>query len=82
MLYVRFPRALKELVRWLTLACAVGFLGALTWKSGVMGLSSLRTLEKATGVFRLPLYPLKLFISLGALLFLVAALALYLRREK
>lgn len=74
MLYEHFSPAIKTLVRWLTLVAALCFLGSFLWKSTVMGLEALETGERATGVFKLPLYPLKLFMPVGAVLFLLGCI--------
>jgi TRAP-type mannitol/chloroaromatic compound transport system permease small subunit len=80
MLYEHFPPWMKGFVRWLTLILSVSFLGALTWKSTVMGLLSLSTHEQANGVFRLPLYPLKLFMPVAAFCFLLGCIATYTKK--
>lgn len=74
MLYEHFPPVLKKAVKWLTLLAAICFLGALLWKSWVMGMEAWDTKELAMGVFKLPLYPLKLFMPVGALLFLLGCI--------
>lgn len=74
MLYQHFPRSAKKVIQWLTLVAAFCFLGALLWKSWVMGKEAWDTKEVAMGVFKLPLYPLKLFIPFGTLLFLLGCI--------
>jgi TRAP-type mannitol/chloroaromatic compound transport system permease small subunit len=71
MFYQHFPKPLKRMVQWLTLAAAFCFLGVLLWKSWVMGMEAYDTKEVAMGMFKLPLYPLKLFIPFGTLLLLL-----------
>ncbi|MGB5986986.1 MAG: TRAP transporter small permease [Desulfobacterales bacterium] len=75
MLYDRFPPLLRGLVRWLTLLAALCFLGGLLWKSTVMGLEAWETKEVAMGIFKLPLYPLKLFMPVGTALFILGCIA-------
>ena len=82
MLYERFPPSLKVGVRWLTLIAASCFLGSLLWKSAVMALEAWETGEVAMGVFKLPLYPLKLSIPIGASLFLLGCVAKAFRHKK
>lgn len=81
MLYERYPPVMKTAVRWLTLLAALCFLGSLLWKSTVMGLDAWQSRETATGVLKLPLYPLKLLIPVGAALFILGCLAVYTRRK-
>lgn len=82
MLYQKFPRPVKELVKWLSLAAALCFLGALLWKSSVMGMEAYASKELAMGTFKLPLYPLKLFIPIGTFLFLLGCIAAVLKSRK
>lgn len=81
MLYEHYPPLVKNIVRWLTLIAAFCFLGALVWKSSVMGLDAWQSREVATGVFKLPLYPLKMFMPVGVALFLLGCIAMYGRKE-
>ena len=81
MLYDHFPPPAKRAVRWLTLILSVGFLGILVWNSTLMGLEALSTRETANGVFRLPLYPLKLLMPIMALLFMLGCLTEFGRKK-
>ena len=81
MLYDFFPPAMKSVVRWLSLAAALIFLGSLLWKSTVMGLEAWETKEVATGIFKLPLYPLKLFMPIGAVLFILGCIAMTIKSK-
>jgi TRAP-type mannitol/chloroaromatic compound transport system permease small subunit len=81
MLYQNFPRPLKVMVKWLSLVAAMCFLGALLWKSSVMGMEAYTTKELAMGTFKLPLYPLKLFIPIGTLLFLLGCIAVVFKNK-
>ena len=81
MLYDHFPPPAKRAVRWLTLILSVGFLGILVWNSTLMGLEALSTWEAANGVFRLPLYPLKLLMPIAALLFMLGCLTEFGRKK-
>ena len=75
MLYDRFPPAMKTVIRWLTLLAALLFLGSLLWKSTVMGLEAWDTKELNMWVFKLPLYPLKLFMPMATVLFILGCIA-------
>ena len=81
MLYDHFPPPAKRAVRWLTLILSVGFLGILVWNSTLMGLEAWSTRETANGVFRLPLYPLKLLMPIAALLFMLGCLTEFGRKK-
>ena len=81
MLYDRFPPAMRTVIRWLTLLAALLFLGSLLWKSTVMGLEAWETKELNMGVFKLPLYPLKLFMPVATLLFILGCIAAAIKNE-
>jgi TRAP-type mannitol/chloroaromatic compound transport system permease small subunit len=81
MLYQNFPRAMKMAVRWLSLVAAFCFLGALLWKSWVMGMEAWETKEVAMGIFKLPLYPLKLFMTVATLLFLLGCVVVVFKKK-
>lgn len=81
MLYQHFPKALKTIIAWLTFVASCCFLGALTWKSWVMGMEAWETKELAMGVFKLPLYPLKLLMPVASLVFLMGCLVEVLRKK-
>lgn len=80
-LYLHFPKPIKTCIKWLTLLAAVCFLGALLWKSWTMGMEAWETKEVAMGVFKLPLYPLKLFMPFGAFLFLLGCIVAALEKK-
>jgi TRAP-type mannitol/chloroaromatic compound transport system permease small subunit len=81
MLYEHYSPFMKNIVRWLTLLAALCFLGALLWKSSVMGLDAWQYRELATGVCKLPLYPLKMFMPVSVALFILGCIAVYGRKE-
>jgi len=81
MLYDHFSPGMKGFVRWLTLLCALCFLGSLLWKSTVMGLEAWETKEVAMGIFKLPLYPLKMFMPIGTALFILGCIAAALKTK-
>jgi TRAP-type mannitol/chloroaromatic compound transport system permease small subunit len=81
MLYQHFPRVIKAMIRWLTLLSAICFLGTLFWKSSVMGLEAWKTKEIAVGTFKMPLFPLKMFMPLGTLLFLLGCIVVAIKRK-
>ena len=80
-LYDHFPPILKRIARWIALASFVIFMGVLVWQSGWMGWNSLMNNEKLAGAFRMPLYPFKLLIPIGAFLFLLQGIAIFFRRD-
>jgi TRAP-type mannitol/chloroaromatic compound transport system permease small subunit len=82
MFYDRFPSRLKGVIRWLTLFAALCFLGSLLWKSTTMAIEAWETKELAMGVFKLPLYPLKMLIPVGACLFILGCITKTFREKK
>lgn len=79
--YDRYPPLLKSVIRGLSLLIAILFLGSLLWKGTIMGLDAWHTKEKAVGMLKLPLYPLKLFIPIGTALFILGCVAYFSRSE-
>jgi TRAP-type mannitol/chloroaromatic compound transport system permease small subunit len=79
----RFSPRLKNLISILSGIAVAVFAGVLTWQGARMGQEAFQAREVATGVFKLALWPLKLFIPVGALLMLLAGVVYYfVRREK
>jgi len=55
------------------------FLGALLWQGIEQGLLSLERLETTHTFFRPPIYPIKIILAIGTLLFLVQGVANFVR---
>ena len=82
MLYDRFPRGARTFIRYLSFAALVCFIGALIWQGGIMGLEALDVRERAAGMFRMPLYPLKLLIPVFGVIFIIAGIPALLTKRK
>ena len=80
-LYDHFPPKIKMFARGIALASFIIFMGVLVWQGSWMGWNSLMMKEKLAGAFRMPLYPFKILIPIGALLFLLQGIAVYFRRD-
>ncbi len=80
-LYDLFPPKIKMIARGIALASFVIFMGVLVWQGSWMGWNSLMMKEKLAGAFRMPLYPFKILIPVGALLFLLQGIAVFFRRD-
>lgn len=81
MLQERFKPGIKLLVRCLSLVCLFAFLGVLIWQGVSLGWTSLSNREVMPGVFRMPLYPIKLFLPLAAFLFLLEGIVRFLQKK-
>lgn len=81
-LYDHFPPKIKLIGRLCALAALISFLGVLIWQGGWMGWNSLMAGERASGAFNIPLYPFKLLVPIGVLLFLLQGIAVFSRREE
>lgn len=79
--YDHFPPRLKLIARIITMLSFISFIGVLIWQGAWMGLNALEVGEKASGTFRLPLYPLKLLIPIAAFWFLIEGIAVIYRGE-
>jgi len=80
-LYDHFPPKIKMIARGIALASFILFMGVLVWQGSWMGWNSLMMKEKLAGAFRMPLYPFKILIPIGALLFLLQGIAVYFKRD-
>jgi TRAP-type mannitol/chloroaromatic compound transport system permease small subunit len=80
--YDRFPGKLKRVIHYLSFGALVCFAGALVWQGTLMGMDAFAVREHAAGMFRLPLYPLKLMIPVFATLFILAGIPVFLKRSK
>ncbi len=69
-IYERFGRRLKIIAGIITLSAFLCFMGALIWQGYKMGINAWIVREKASGVFSIPLYPLKMFIPVAAVIFI------------
>jgi TRAP-type mannitol/chloroaromatic compound transport system permease small subunit len=80
-LYDYFPPKMKLVAKIVALVCFILFMGVLVWQAGWMGLNSLSMMEKASGAFRIPLYPFKLLICVIAFLFLLEGIVILSRSD-
>ncbi len=81
MIYERYPDRVKTIVQYLSFAALVVFVGALVWQGAIMGLDAFAVKERAAGMFKLPLYPLKLLIPVFGVLFILAGIPVFLRKR-
>jgi TRAP-type mannitol/chloroaromatic compound transport system permease small subunit len=80
-LYEHFPPRFKLIARLIALASFIAFTGVLVWQGTWMGWNSLMMGEKLSGAFRIPLYPFKLLIPIGAFLLLLQGIVVFSGRE-
>ena len=78
-LYNRFPPKLKFAARLIALLSALIFLGVLAWQSSEVAAASLAVGERASGAFRVPLYPFKILVPIAAILFCLQLIVNFLR---
>ncbi len=71
MVYSCFPPRFKRFARFVDSMAFVSFMGVLIWQGSWVGWNSLISSETAGGAFPIPLYPLKMFIPLVAVLFII-----------
>ena len=77
--YAYYPKKMKRIARLVTLACMLLFLGVLIWQGSWMGWNSLKALEKDSGAFAIPLYPVKALLPLAGILFLLQGIVDFFR---
>jgi len=81
MLYDHFSPRMKYISRMISMVLFIVFIGCLIYQGSWMGLESFAVREKATGLFKMPLYPLKLLIPLVSFLFLLEGIIIFLKRN-
>lgn len=79
--YTHFSPKVKFISKMISLAFFAFFMGCLIYQGTWMALESLAVREKATGVFPMPLYPLKLVIPLVSILFLLEGIVIFSRKK-
>lgn len=77
-----FPKKIKKAAKFLAFLCFAAFIGVLVWQGTWMGWNSASMIEKAPGAFRIPLYPFKLIIPLGAFWFLLQGVVNFFRNRE
>lgn len=75
--YDRFSPRMKMIARIIALFLFAFFIVCLIWQGAWMGLESWAVREKATGLFPMPIYPLKLLIPIVSGLFLLEGIAVF-----
>ena len=80
--YDHFSPRLKLIAKIIALLSFISFIGVLIWQGTWMGWNALEVQEKASGTFRLPLYPLKLLIPIAAFWFLIEGIVIICRGEE
>lgn len=81
MLLERYNPIMKFIIRCLSLCCLIGFLGVLIWQGAALGWISLGNREFSPGIFKMPLYPVKLFLPIAAFLFLLEGLVCFYKKK-
>lgn len=79
--YDHFSPTLKFISRMISLLLFAFFMGCLIYQSSWMALESLAVKERATGLFHMPLYPLKLLIPLVSCFFLLEGIVIFLKKN-
>ena len=81
MFYDHMKGRLKLIARLLYFLSFVLFVGVLIWQGALFGWDSFIVRERAVGGFRIPVYPLKLMIPVGAVLLLLQGLVVMLKGD-
>lgn len=80
-LYTRFSPRTKFYIRLVDLAAFLIFMVVLIWQSGWMAGNSLMNRELSQGIPKVPLYVIKTFIPVVAILFLLQGLSAFFRKD-
>jgi len=81
-LYNRFSPRTKFYAGIVNLAGFLIFTGILVWQSGWMAVNSIISTELAHGTPKIPLYVIKAFIPVVAVLFLLQGISAFFRKDK
>ncbi|MFH0725634.1 MAG: TRAP transporter small permease subunit [Pseudomonadota bacterium] len=81
MLQERYGPVMKIVVRFLGLFCLFAFLGVLVWEGASLGWFSFGNREYTPGNFKMPLYPVKLFLPLATFLFLIEGIVCFFKKK-
>lgn len=79
LLYNRFSPKGKALLDLITSIFSFLFLGVIIWKGWLIAWDSLITYEKSASAFAPPLFPIKLCLPLGGVLFMLQVIAKWIR---
>ncbi len=79
--YDRFSPRTKYIVRLISLAALICFMGVLVWQSAWMGWNAWVVKELSARAFRIPLYPFKMLIPVFAFLFLLQGISAFIKGE-
>jgi TRAP-type C4-dicarboxylate transport system permease small subunit len=63
----RFPPLIQKILRWFSLLVMLSFIGVLIWQTSIMAINAIEAKEKASGAFKIPLYPFKTLLPLASL---------------
>ncbi len=80
-LYNRFPTRMKFYARLVNLAALLIFLVVLIWQSGWMAGNSIINMELSQGTPKIPLYVIKAFIPVVAVLFLLEGISAFFKKD-
>ena len=80
-LHTRFSPKTKYLIGLVDLAAFLIFMGVLIWQGGWMAGNSLMNRELSQGIPKVPLYVIKTFIPVVAVLFLLQGISAFFRKD-
>lgn len=66
--YDRFPPGLKTAARWFALMVMLSFVVVLVWQTSLMAINAVVAGEKASGAFKIPIYPFKVLIPVASII--------------
>ncbi len=81
-LYNRFSPRVRFYARLLELAAFTVLMVVIIWQNGVLGLKAIANMELTQGIPRIPLYTIKSFIPLIAILFFLQGISSFFRKKE
>lgn len=64
--YDHFSPGFKAVAKWLAFIVALTFAGVLVWQTSIMAINAVAVQERASGAFKIPLYPFKALIPIAS----------------
>jgi TRAP-type mannitol/chloroaromatic compound transport system permease small subunit len=79
--YEHFPPALKTCARWFAFFVSLAFVGVLVWQTSIMAEHAVVVKERASGAFRIPLYPFKVLIPVASFILGIEVIVSFFRKK-
>ncbi|MFH0727308.1 MAG: TRAP transporter small permease [Pseudomonadota bacterium] len=80
-LYDHFSKNIKKVADWFSFAIKISFMAVLVWQTSIMAQNAIALKERASGSFKIPLYPFKGLICLVTLFIAIEILISFISKK-